>query len=383
MQNKGIPKTFKNKVIPSLYSHSFSIFSQMKLIQILLLPLSILYGIILAIRNLLFDFGFLPAKAFKVPVISVGNLSTGGTGKTPQIEYLAGLLKKQYHVASLSRGYGRKTSGFLIAGESSAASDIGDEPLQIKKKNPEITVAVCSSRAKGIKKLLALEHPPEIILLDDAFQHRYVKPSISILLTDYSLLYTDDMVLPSGRLREFKSGSSRADIIIVTKTPAIFSPLDRRFLIEKINPKPYQKVFFSYTKYGSHLISVADGSPSEFEKEYYFENFAVLLLTGIANTTNLEYYLKEKVKNYRHQAFPDHHAFSTKDLNQIKNLFDNIAEEKKAILTTEKDAMRLQAPHLKEALAGLPVFFLPIQVQFHGSDGEEFNQIILQHVRKN
>ncbi|MBA3900259.1 MAG: tetraacyldisaccharide 4'-kinase [Bacteroidetes bacterium] len=355
----------------------------MKLYKILLLPISLLYGLIILIRNLFFDYGIFSSKPFKVPVIVVGNLSTGGTGKTPHIEYLVRVLKEQYNIAVLSRGYGRKTSGFILASMESTAREIGDEPLQIKKKNPEITVAVCASRVKGIKKILAEKETTDAILLDDAFQHRHVKASLSILLTDYSRLYANDFMLPSGNLREFANGSARADIIIVTKTPAIFSPLDRRFLIDRLHPKPNQKVFFSYTSYGKHLISVNTGQPAPFEKTYYFEKYAVLLITGIANAANIEYYIKNQTENFRHIAFPDHHKYSSKDLKQIKNLFDNIAEENKIIITTEKDAMRLMDAGLKEQASQLPILYLPIKVRFHNDDAEEFNTYILSHVKKN
>lgn len=281
----------------------------MNLYKVLLLPISVLFGVIVAIRNLLFDFGILSSETFRTPVISVGNLSTGGTGKTPHVEYLIKLLKDKYRVAVLSRGYGRRTAGFLIADESRTTKEIGDEPLQMKKKFKEAIVAVSNSRVKGINKLLELNPDINVILLDDAYQHRYVKPAISILLTDYSRLYANDFVLPSGNLREFPSGAERADIIIVSKTPPLFSPLDRRFLIDKINPKPYQKIFFSYTAYGE-FISLKNGKLSPFGKSYYFSNnFYILLLTGIANSSNIAYYLKNQIDNLRHLSFPDHYRY--------------------------------------------------------------------------
>lgn len=355
----------------------------MKLYQILLLPVSFLYGIIISIRNLFFDYGILSEKDFKVPVISVGNLSTGGTGKTPHIEYLVKLLKDNYTPSVLSRGYGRKTSGFIIADDTKLSRDIGDEPLQIKKKFRDVIVAVNNNRVAGINKLLAIYPEINAVLLDDAYQHRYVKPAISILLTDYSKLYANDFVLPSGNLREFASGASRADIIIVSKTPPIFSPLDRRFLINKLNPKPYQKIYFSYTCYGD-LISLNTGKASPFDKEFYFErNFSILLVTGIANSANMLYYLQNKTKDVRHLAFSDHYKYEQKDLDQIKNLFDNIAAQNKIIITTEKDAMRLAMPDLKEITEKLPIFYLPIEVKFHGEDEETFNQHIISYVKQN
>jgi tetraacyldisaccharide 4'-kinase len=355
----------------------------MKFYKILLLPFSLLYGLIITLRNLFFDFGILPSESFPLPVITIGNLSTGGTGKTPHIEYLVRLLKDKYKIAVLSRGYGRRTSGFLLATENSTAKEVGDEPLQIKQKFPEITVSVCGSRVKGIKKLLKEEQKPDVILLDDAFQHRYVKASLSILLTDYSKLYTDDFLLPSGNLREFPSAAARADIIVVSKTPPIFSPLDRRFLLNKLNPKPYQKVYFSYTTYG-HFMPLFPGNRPVGDNDYYFsENYSILLLTGIANAANMEYYLKNQAKEVRHLNYPDHHKYLEKDILQIRNLFDNIANDKKIILTTEKDAMRLKDPELKELTENLPIFYLPIEIKFHGDDEINFNDHIYNYAKKN
>jgi tetraacyldisaccharide 4'-kinase len=354
----------------------------MKLYQILLLPISIIYGIVISFRNLFFDLGIFSSKSFKVPVIVVGNLSTGGTGKTPHIEYLIKLLKQKFSVAVLSRGYGRKSTGFVLSTEDSTAAEIGDEPLQIKRKNPNITVAVCASRVIGIKKILSEKNAPEVILLDDAFQHRYVKPSLNILLTDYSQLYTNDFVLPSGNLRELAKGAKRADVIIVTKTPAIFSPIDKRYLLMQLKPKKHQKVFFSYTSYSKNLFSVVTGKPLPFELDYYFEKNAILLLTGIANSSGMEFYIKNQAANFRHIAYADHHRYTLKDLQQIKSLFNSIAANNKLIITTEKDAMRLSEPELKNQLGELPIYYLPIEVKFHGHDTEEFNHYILNHVRE-
>ena len=355
----------------------------MKLYKILLLPVSFLYGIVIAIRNLLFDYGILSAQGFKTTVISVGNLSTGGTGKTPHVEYLINLLIHKYKLAVLSRGYGRKNNGFIVADENKSAVEIGDEPLQIKKKFNNVIVAVSNSRVKGINELLKMNPEINIILLDDAYQHRYVNPAISILLTDYSLLYANDFVLPSGNLREFQSGASRADIIIVSKTPILFSPLDRRFLINKLNPKPYQKIYFSYTTYGN-LVSLNKKELIPFPKEYYFEkNYFILLLTGIANASNISYYLKNHVENLQHLSYPDHYKYTYSDLKQITNLFDNISASNKIIITTEKDAMRLLSTELEEFVEKLPIFYLPMEIRFHDQDKENFNHFITSYVKQN
>jgi tetraacyldisaccharide 4'-kinase len=350
----------------------------MKFYQILLFPISLIYAGIISIRNLFFDFGILSSKSFPLPVIVVGNLSTGGTGKTPHIEYLVRLLEKQFSIAVLSRGYGRRSKGFFISDIESTAKIIGDEPLQIKKKYPQITVAVCSSRVEGISKILSQKTVPNAILLDDAFQHRYVKPSLSILLTDYTRLYTSDFILPFGNLRERASEAKRADIIVVTKTPSIFSPLEKRLILEELKPKPHQTVFFSYTSYGKNLVSLNMQKTIPLK----VENFSVLLLTGIANGINLEYYLKDKAKNIWHMAYPDHHMYIEKELNQIRNNFDSITKSNKIIITTEKDAMRLMDPTLFETIKDLPIYYLPIEVKFHGNDEAAFNHNILKHVKE-
>jgi tetraacyldisaccharide 4'-kinase len=355
----------------------------MKFLRIIAFPLSILYGIITAIRNKLFDLGLLKSRQFDVPVISVGNLCVGGSGKTPHIEYLIRLLKPQLYIATLSRGYGRKTSGFLLSDTQSTSKDIGDEPLQFKKKFSGLRVAVDSDRINGIEKLMTEFPSLQAILLDDAYQHRSVKPGISILLTDFSKLYINDFVVPTGGLREFRSGANRADIIIISKCPPILLPIERKRLISEIKPKPYQKVYFSFIRYGD-LVPVFGESIVPLSKEYYFERYyTILLLTGIANTKPLEYYLKGKAKNVVPARYPDHHDFSAADLINVKKIFDNIASANKIIVTTEKDAMRLRSPENAEALKDLPIFYMPIEIDFHDKDKEQFNEQILHYVRAN
>ncbi|MBL4625570.1 MAG: tetraacyldisaccharide 4'-kinase [Flavobacteriales bacterium] len=281
----------------------------------------------------------------------------------------------------MSRGYGRITSGYRLATMEASAKEIGDEPMQIKQKfRNEITVAVDRNRVQGIKNLLKERDNLWAILLDDAYQHRYVKPGINVLLTPYQKLYINDQVLPTGYLREWASGSRRADIIIVTKTPHIFSPLERRIITEDLNPKPYQQILFSYYQYGN--LRPITGSGSIVSTEYYYErNYSALLLTGIANSSNLYYYLKTRLKTVEQIEFSDHHQYSVNDIKKIKEVFDIIAGEKKIIITTEKDVMRLSHEELKEAIKGLPIFYLPIQVKFHGEDGDAFNKQIIQYVR--
>lgn len=356
----------------------------MKFLRIIAFPLSFIYGIIVAIRNKMYDTGILPSREFEVPVISVGNLCVGGTGKTPHIEYLIRLLKSEFYIATLSRGYGRKTNGFLLADTQSTASEIGDEPLQFKRKYSNVRVAVDANRIKGIGGLQKNFPSLQTILLDDAFQHRAVKPGLSIVLTDYSKLYVNDFIMPTGSLREFKNGVIRADIIIVTKCPVILLPIERKRLLNELKPMPHQHVYFSYIKYGDFLPLNSSEQRNPFTKEFYFErNYSILLLTGIANTSPLEYYLKDKVKNIQRAKYPDHHRFTQNDIGNIKKIFNNIAAPNKIILTTEKDAMRLKGPEYAEALKDLPVFYIPIEIDFHDKDKEQFNEQITHYVRAN
>ena len=313
----------------------------------------------------------------------MGNLSVGGTGKTPHIEYLILLLKKEFYIATISRGYGRKTQGFVLSDTQSTAKDIGDEPLQFKKKFSGLRVAVDGNRVRGIKNLLKEFPSLQTILLDDAFQHRAVKPGLNIILTDFSKLYLNDNIMPSGSLREFKSGIQRADIIIVTKCPEILLPIERKRLLTEINPKPHQHVYFSFIKYGDFIPVIGEGT-NPLAKEYYFErNFSMALLTGIANTKPLEYYLKDKIKNIIPIKYNDHHHFTKADIGNIQKIFNNIVTANKIILTTEKDAMRLKNPEYAEAIKNLPLFYIPIEIEFHNKDKEAFNEKILHYVRAN
>lgn len=364
----------------------------MKFFRIILFPLSLLYGCIVFLRNKLYDLGIFKSTEFEIPTISVGNLTMGGTGKTPHIEHLVRILKPEFYIATLSRGYGRKTKGYVLSDTQSTAKDIGDEPLQFKKKFSGLRVAVDGNRVRGIKKLLKEFPSLQTILLDDAFQHRAVKPGLSIVLTDFGKLYMNDHIFPTGSLREFKSGIRRADIIIVTKCPEILLPIERKRLLNEIKPLPHQHVYFSYIKYGD-FIPVTGDAINIFAKEFYFErNFSIILLTGIANTTPLEYYLKDKVKNIIPVKYQDHHHFTKEDLKNIQKIFNNIASANKIILTTEKDAMRLKSPEYGEIIKDLPLFYIPIEIDFHNKDknirlndsaGEEFNEQIIHYVRTN
>ncbi len=339
----------------------------MKAIRFLLFPFSILYDGITRFRNFLFDKEFLKSNSFDVPIIAVGNLSVGGTGKTPQIEYLIRLLKDQYHVAVLSRGYKRKSKGFLLADENSSVEDIGDEPMQYFKKFAALTVAVDANRSNGIKTLLEIKKP-DVILLDDAFQHRKVKAKYYILLTKYDDLYTDDFILPAGNLRESKKGAKRTDSIIVTKCPKNLSPREQEEIKKKLKLTQHQKLFFTTISYcdtlkGDEEMSIAD----LVEKQ-------VLLITGIANPKPLLSFLDQKNINSIHLPYADHHHFTTKDVNKIKKRFQQIKTEHKIILTTEKDFVRLENKLDK-------LYFIGIETKFL-ADIAAFNSEIINTIKK-
>jgi tetraacyldisaccharide 4'-kinase len=333
---------------------------------------------IMQLRNYLFDLRMLHSEKFDIPVISVGNLSTGGTGKTPHIEYLARLLGDSVHTAILSRGYARKSKGFILASRKSNVKYIGDEPLQFVKKFCNIKVAVDEKRVRGIKKLIEKFPDTELILLDDAFQHRWVKPGISILLTDYHHPFMNDYVIPSGRLREFRSGAKRADVIIVTKTPKVLSPITRRRLQEEIKPRPFQQIFFSFITYGCFIPVNEEQDMTILKKLTY-----ILLFTGIANDYPLQEEIRRKCFELTVIKFPDHHQYDMKDLENIKQRFIDLPSRKKIILTTEKDMMRLKNPEFSNFLKDLPLFYLPIEIDFHEKDKQGFDKLIKDYVGQN
>jgi len=347
----------------------------MRFIKIILfLPFSLIYGFIILSRNKLFDWHILTERKFPVPVISVGNLSMGGTGKTPHVEYLIRLLKEHKRVAVLSRGYKRKTRGYLEATPNSSYLEIGDEPMQYSTKYPDITVAVCRKRAKGIVKLLAKQEPPEVIILDDAFQHRHVKPSLNILLTDYFDLYVDDFIFPVGRLREFKHGVKRADIVVVTKTdPAL--PLMERVLIQGKLPIQ-QKIYFSYIKY------LKPTPLYDLQATFPQRTTTIFMVAGIANPYPFEKYLNGYCIDLQKYIFPDHHQYTEKNIRSIVEAFNNHLSRSKAIVTTEKDAQRLKMEPFRSLLEKLPIYYVPIEVAFHKetpqNSGCSFDELVAQ-----
>lgn len=350
----------------------------MNFIRIILFPFSLLYGIVISLRNKMFDWKILPSQQFHIPIISIGNLSYGGTGKTPHIEYLIRLLKDKYNIATLSRGYGRSSKGFVLAMEDSDYKEIGDESLQYKQNFENIEVAVDNFRRRGIKILINTIQKLNVILLDDAFQHRYVKPGMSILLTDFRKLYVNDYILPCGTLRECRRGAKRADIIIVTKTDTVFSPITRRRLTKLIKPKAYQRLYFSYVTYGEKMP--VPGIENKINKK----NFnTILLFSGIANSYPFQEHLKKYCQELIVLDFPDHHKYTIKDLNKIIEAYNDVFSKNKIIITTEKDAMRLIKTELIKYIKDFPVYYIPITIKFHKDDAAKFDKQILNYVAKN
>ena len=339
------------------------------LLRKILYPFSVLYGEVTSARNKMYDKGVLKSTQFDIPVIVVGNLSVGGTGKSPQIEYLVRLLKDNYKVAILSRGYKRSSKGFIIADENTSVESIGDEPMQFftKFKN-DIVVAVDANRVNGITKLKEL-HSPDVILLDDAFQHRKVEAGLNILLTPYDNLYVDDTMLPTGDLREKVEGANRAQVVIVTKCPESLSE-DKQFEItKKLNIELEQTVFFTKIEYNNKVIGAEDSITIKDLKKY-----KVLLVTGIAKTNPLTEYLKFQNVDYQHLKFKDHHNFTKINFTKIDDNFNKINSENKIILTTEKDYVRAFSNKKN-------VFYLPIETKFleHGND---FDVLIKKYITK-
>ena len=346
-----------------------------------LLPFSWLYGIGVRLRNQLFDIGMLKSRSFDVTVISVGNITVGGSGKTPHVEYLVKLLKDKTKVAVLSRGYKRKSKGFVLAKKDTPMSEIGDEPFQIKKKFPNIYVAVDKDRCHGIDKLTDnnVAKDTDVILLDDAYQHRYVKPGINILLVDYHRLIIYDKLLPAGRLREPKEGKSRADIVIVTKCPSDMKPMEFRVLIKAMNLRPYQNLYFTTLKYGN-LKPLYCGDDMKLDSLTKQHN--VLLLTGIASPNQMILDLKPYTENILPMTFSDHHQFTQKDIRRLNEQFAEMPEPK-LIITTEKDATRLFGMEGLSDDVRHNIFALPVEVQFMLDQQDMFNQKIIDYVRKN
>ena len=348
-----------------------------------LLPLSWLYGLGVKFRNMLFDMNILKSKSYVVPVIAVGNITVGGTGKTPHVEYLIRLLQDKFNVAMLSRGYKRKSSGYVLAAPDTPMKMIGDEPYQIKQKYPKVTVAVDAKRTRGIEHLThdSATKDTDVILLDDAFQHRYVKPGVNILLVDYHRSVIYDKLMPAGRLREPLQGKDRADIVIVTKCPKDLKPMDFRVLTKQMNLYPYQQLFFTTLEYDRLKKAFPTGKQEPLELEGLSDSH-VLLLTGIASPKQIYYDVKPYTKDIKTLAYGDHHAFGPKDIHHINEIFAGMPSPK-VIITTEKDMVRLETTQGLSDEVKKSLYVLPVRVSFMLEGEATFNENIIGYVRKN
>ena len=341
-------------------------------IRILLFPFSIVYGLAVWIRNRLFDTNILKSASFNLPIICVGNLSAGGTGKSPLVEFLIRLLKNRWQIAVLSRGYKRKTKGYALAHATTTALEIGDEPMLFHIKFPEVAIAVGEQRIVAIPQLLHDRPRTGAIILDDAFQHRSVQAGFNILLTDYSNLFTRDWFLPTGDLRDEKSSYRRAQVLIVTKCPPDLSESEREDIRKEIKPLAHHQLFFTAIRYGVpyHIIS---RRPKPLQ-----QGMEVLLVSGIANPGPLKNYLQDAVDAYYEITYRDHHIYSIDDWREIKKRYENIAAGKKIILTTEKDAVRLTK--FAQELQEFPVYVLPIDIQFLFNQEQSFTDLIIKFI---
>jgi tetraacyldisaccharide 4'-kinase len=347
-------------------------FPLLRPIRILLFPFSLIYALIVGIRNWCYNKRLLPSTSFNLPIICVGNLAVGGTGKSPMVEWIVRSLKDRFTLAILSRGYKRKTRGYALAGESTSALDIGDEPMQFHCKFPHVTIAVGEERMVAIPQLLHDRPGTEAIILDDAFQHRAVKAGLNILLTDYSNLFTRDWWLPSGDLRDAPSSYRRADIIVVTKCRDNLTEDERRALAAEIRPLSHQQIFYTAIRYGQ---------PYHITRQTTIvidDQVEVLLVTGIANPAPLKRWLGDQAQTYYELAYSDHHIFSIDDLNTITRRFSSINAPRKLILTTEKDAVRLIK--FRHELEDWPFYVLPIAPHFLFGEEARFTDLIVKFI---
>jgi tetraacyldisaccharide 4'-kinase len=339
----------------------------------LLFPLAFIYGSITAIRNLLFDYGIFKSKTYNIPIICIGNLSVGGTGKTPHTQYIINLLKDKYKVAILSRGYGRKTSTLQVVEATSTATEVGDEPLQLKLNNPNCIVVVEKNRNKGVKQILKDFPETGVILLDDGYQHRWIKAGFNILITPYSSPYYNDSLMPVGNLRESKKGAERANAIIFSKTPSNSNPTEKKGMLKKLNLFAHQKAYFSCINYSTWKCISTN---KEFTPD---EHQSITLVSGIANPRPLVDYLENAGHNIKHLKFADHHNYTSNDIANILNKYNKDSSAKKLILTTEKDATKLRAFHKEFDTAN--VYYLPIGIEFE--EKEKFEKQLKNYVAKN
>ena len=352
--------------------------------NIFLYPVSLLYGLITGIRNFLYNTGVLPSEEFNIPIICVGNITVGGTGKTPHTEYLAALLRKNFKVATLSRGYKRKTRDFRVATSASRVNEIGDEPLQIFRKYPDVLVTVDRNRVKGVNRILQANPETEVIILDDAFQHRRITPGFSILLSDFERLIVRDHMLPFGNLRESIGNMRRADILLITKSPETISPIQRRLIVKEVDKAPYQNLYFTSLTYHTPMPVFDTGIYAETQFDLSeCEGYGIVLVTGIANPRPLKEYLNNFFKEIIHLQFPDHYNFKEKDIANISKAYNELKSRTKYLFTTEKDALRLREFTTFADLIRSAFFYIPVGIKFLNDDKEEFDNLIIDYVRKN
>ena len=349
--------------------------AQNKVLSALLLwPLSRIYGAVISVRNLLFEIGILKQTSFDVPVIVVGNIAVGGTGKTPHTEYIINLLHSHYNIGVLSRGYKRKTKGYFLATDNVTPSQIGDEPYQMYRKFGQyVTIAVCENRCQGIRNMLASNPNINLIILDDAFQHRYVKTKFSIVLTEFSRPIYNDHLMPLGRLREPIHSLNRADIVIVTKCPEEMKPIEYREFKNNLNLYPYQNLYFSTYRYKDLQPVYPEKATFIPQLDWLTKNDSVLILSGIANPRPLVRHIKKYKSSVKVKVFDDHHDYDVNDINLIINKYNSLKGEKKYIITTEKDAVRLKEnPYVPDSLKS-QIFYIPITVSFMATNDNDFD----------
>lgn len=353
-------------------------------LTLMLYPLHWGYAFVSYFRNRMYDYGMIRSYSFSTPIVSVGNISVGGTGKTPHIEHFIEELKDELNIVVLSRGYKRKTKGFMLVESHHTFQESGDEPLQIKQKFPKVNVCVDANRKRAIEKLShELTPVPDLILMDDGFQHRKIRPGISILLIDYHQPLYEDHILPLGRLRESVHESKRANIIIITKTPEVVTPIERRILIKNLNLFPYQQLYFSRISYGEPVSFFPENHNVPIEKDLQKNPLEILMLCGIARPeTFREYLMNQYSKMITSLIFPDHHAFTKEDLMRIQTAFEKLESKNKVLITTEKDSVRLRNHPNLEILSGIPIYYIPISIKFVDQE-KKLTRQILDYVRKN
>jgi tetraacyldisaccharide 4'-kinase len=350
------------------------------MLKLLLYPLSLFYGLVVSVRNRLYDFKIFRSREFDIPVISIGNITVGGTGKTPHTEYLIKLLKQNYRVAALSRGYKRKTEGFRLVETSSLVEEVGDEPIQMKRKYPSVTMSVCENRVVGVEILLEGRPIPDVVLLDDAFQHRRITPGLNILLIDYNKPIKDDYLLPLGRLRESKTQARRANIIIITKCPNEITPITRRILAMDVHLYPYQDLYFTTMVYGQLCPVYPEAKPMDLFNDP--RHMAILAVTGIAAPEYAIQHISKITSEVEVMSFPDHHNYTVQNIRKILERFEQLGNPRKIIVTTEKDAVRLQQLELPGEMKKV-LYYLPVQVKFLDREGKQFDKKILDYVGEN